>query len=197
MFPQWFGRNSTRKKNERLWTELACNINAGHLSEVQKVTLTPTNITLDYLEVLKIKLMRPLYQKRQEGIDDVIEFMKMYNLTKDNWDSVFEMGLFGKAAPKMDTKTKSALTRYCTKHLNVADVAAGRKLTKGSVTDLKVKKEKGEDDDEEEEEGESADDGDISKDKRIKQKKPRAKRKTTAKGKGAAKAKKTTKRRKK
>lgn len=211
-FPQWFGKNSVRKKNTRLCTELACNINAGHRSlktnhfegfnhdindeegEAQKVTLTPTNITLDYLEILKIKLQRPLYEKGQDGIEDVIEFMKMYNLTKDNWDSLFEMGLFGKNPRKLDTKTKSALTRYCTKHLNVVDMASGRKLTKGSVNDLKVKKVKEEDD---EEESESEDEGDISKDKRIKQKKPKAKRKTTAKGKGKAKAKKTTKRGKK
>merc|ERR1739838_424234 len=114
--------------------------------------------------------------------------------TKDNWDSLTEMGLFGKAPRKLETKTKSALTRYCTKHLNVNDMASGRKLTKASINDLKVKRVRKE---EESEESGDEDDGDISKDKRIKQKKPKAKRKTTAKGKGKAKAKKTTKRKKK
>ena len=77
-------QNSKRKREIRLRTELAVNINAGQRSEVQKVTLTPTNITLDYLEILKIKLMAPLYAKGKEGIPEVIEFMKMYNLTKDH-----------------------------------------------------------------------------------------------------------------
>ena len=185
-FPRWMANNSSRNKNRRLRTELSCNINAGTRSEVQKVTLTPTNITLDYLEILKLKLVAPLLKRGKEGIEEVVEFMTMYNLTKDNWDSLMEMGMFGQTPLKVNTQVKRALTSHCTKYLNVQDVATGRKLTKADINSLKVKKSKSE---EPESESEEEDDGDISKDKRIKMKKPKAKgkgkgkKKTTKKGK--------------
>ena len=82
--PLWMGQNSKRKKEGRLQTEMAVNINAGQRSEEQKVTLTPTKITLDYSEIQKIKLMASLYVKGKEDIPEGIEFMNMYNLTKEH-----------------------------------------------------------------------------------------------------------------
>jgi len=189
-FPRWMANNSTRRKNLRLCTELSCNINAPTRSEVQKVTLTPTNITLDYLEILKIKLMAPLFARGKDGVEEVAEFMAMYNLTKDNWDSLMEMGVFAKKQRTLDGQTKAALTRYCGKHLNVQDMASGRKLTKAQINDMKVKRSESP---ESESEGEGEEEeGDITKDKRIKMKKPKGK----GKGKATAKGKKKTKKKK-
>merc|ERR1719229_1466118 len=181
-FPTWFAKNSVKKKQMRFATELACNINAGTRSEVQKVTLTSTNITLDYLEILKIKMIQPLYSNGNDGIEEVIDFMKQYNVTKENWYSLCEMGLFGRTMSKLNPQTKSKLTRECKKELNVIDMASGRNLTKTQISDMIVSKGKRE----ETPDSGSDDDGDITKDKRIKMKKPKAKKgkKKTAKGKG-------------
>merc|ERR1712048_877437 len=99
-----------------------------------------------------------------------------------------EMGVFAKKQRTLDGQTKAALTRYCGKHLNVQDMASGRKLTKAQINDMKVKRsESPESESEGEGEGEE-EEGDITKDKRIKMKKAKGK----GKGKAPAKGKKKT-----
>lgn len=192
-FPSWLGKFSNRRKNDRLFSELAANINASH--HVPNCGMTGNQISLDYLGILKDEIVKPL-QKGNDAIDQVIEFMKLYNISREDWDTVHLLGDYQGSKGKgmaIPTKTKSAFTRKCKIELTTANTQP-KKKKKGAVTDLKVKNEdevasedEGDDNDQEEE------DDDISKDSNIKMKKAKGRKAATKKKRGGTKKKATTK----
>lgn len=77
-----------------------------------------SEIRQTYLPVLMKQLSAPLAAQGQDGIEEVIALMDDYYLTKDEFDTVMELGLgdefSGETLLKgVNAATKSALTRTC------------------------------------------------------------------------------------
>lgn len=70
-------------------------------------------IRQQYMPALWNRLVRPLQMYGQEKVSNVIDLMDSYFLTKEDWDSIVELGLgpMDEEKVKIDTKTKSAFTR--------------------------------------------------------------------------------------
>ena len=70
-------------------------------------------IRQQYLPLLWQKLVKELQSHGKDSINDVIELMDSYYLTKDDWDAVLELGVGPMEAEhvKIDTQTKTAFTR--------------------------------------------------------------------------------------
>eukprot|EP00483_Globobulimina_turgida_P000932 UN00933 len=81
---------------------------------------TPNVLSLETLPVLKEKMINPLKHNGMNGIEGVVEFMKMYNISRSDWDTVYSLGEF-KKIKKSDiaTRVKTAFTKRCTAELNV------------------------------------------------------------------------------
>jgi len=200
-FPLWMGKNSTRRKNDRLFSELAANINGSH--DVPQCGVTGTVLTMDYMPMLKEKVMKPMEQRQDDGIDETVEFMKMYNITREDWDTISTLGAFGADSKQKKgdivTKTKTAFTRKCKVELAAMSKDHVKKTKKGAMTDLKVRNaddvaSEAEDDEEDDEESTGNGD-DVSKDSMIKAVKGKgkgSKAATKKKAKAAAKPKKKT-----
>ena len=78
-------------------------------------------IALDYLSILKDEMFTPMEKNQEKGIDSVVNFMKEYGLSREDWNSVSELGI-GYISPenrpiKIATKVKSAFTRQCNREL--------------------------------------------------------------------------------
>lgn len=107
-FTSYLGNNSKRNKYERLLQEIHSHARlciSGDRREVRQ----------DYLPLLTMMLLKPLMTKGAEGVDDVIQVMDGYYLTKEDWDIIMELGV-GDNKPeeyikKIPTAVKSGFTR--------------------------------------------------------------------------------------
>lgn len=74
-----------------------------------------SEIRQTYLPVLFQQLTAPLVKSGADGIDEVIQLMDDYFLTKDEWDTLMELGLGDSSGDVLLTgvapATKSAFTR--------------------------------------------------------------------------------------
>jgi len=166
-FPTWMGKNSTRNKKLRQMSALS------HVMSLESCCQKKA-LVLEALPLLKHKLVFPLARQGAEGIDDVLEEMEAYGLTKDDWDVVIESG-WGQVT--LDSKVKAALTRKFNSEGALLKMARVDKKWKPS----KMKAPKAEDDDEISDEEDEKDD---TVDKMMKEiKKPKAKGKSKAKAK--------------
>ncbi|KAK6109244.1 Replication factor RFC1 C terminal domain family protein [Brugia pahangi] len=110
-FPSWLGKNSTFNKRQRLLRQLAT-----HTYLRTFATVLP--MVLDYVPVLRHNYCRPLLDKENDGVNDVVSLYKEYNLIKDDMESVAELAVWpgmkdpGVAIP---TRVKAALTRTLNK----------------------------------------------------------------------------------
>ncbi|KAJ3161679.1 hypothetical protein HDU86_006449 [Geranomyces michiganensis] len=106
-FPSWLGKNSTQTKNIRLLGEIQSHMQT-HVSGNKR------EVRLNYLPALTYALVAPLVERGADAIDQVIEFMDDYYLSKDDRDAVLSLGL-GKAKDRLDEKipqnVKAAFTR--------------------------------------------------------------------------------------
>ncbi|KAM0790675.1 hypothetical protein ACM66B_004534 [Microbotryomycetes sp. NB124-2] len=179
-FPAWFGKNSTQTKLQRLLGEIQIHMR-------MRVSGDRREIRQSYLPALFNKLVKPLQDRGSDAVEEIIQLMDDYFLTKDDWDAIVELGIgegFDQEGvlKSIATATKSSLTRkYNAGDHPIAFYKAeagkpAKKISLGAeVPDLEDAfvddEDLGEDELVEEE-----DDDDLSKDKLIKQK---------AKGKGA------------
>ena len=58
-------------------------------------------------------LVRRLEREGKDSLDDIIEMMDEYFLTKEDWDSIIELGVgpMREETVKIPTQTKTAFTR--------------------------------------------------------------------------------------
>ena len=84
-FPLWLGKYSAGSKNARLAAELAAHLRV--------TTAAPSvfDVAADIMPVLFEKLTKPLAQSGAAGIDETLDFMQQYNLTREDWDTVTEL----------------------------------------------------------------------------------------------------------
>lgn len=70
-------------------------------------------IRQQYLPALWDKLVRPLMVDGKEAVEDVIDLMDSYFITREDWDAIVELGLgpMDESVVNIQTQTKSAFTR--------------------------------------------------------------------------------------
>lgn len=70
-------------------------------------------IRQQYLPLLWYKLISEMRDRGKESVEDVIELMDSYFLTKDDWDAILELGVgpMNMDNVKLDSQTKAAFTR--------------------------------------------------------------------------------------
>lgn len=107
-FASWLGNNSKAMKSQRLLQELQYHARL-------RTSTSKSELRLDYVPVLRDILTKPLLEEGEGGIPGVIETLDYYYLTKEDWDSVLELGVGNKKAADVTkgitTKVKTAFTR--------------------------------------------------------------------------------------
>ncbi|KAI6041918.1 replication factor RFC1 C terminal domain-containing protein [Pisolithus marmoratus] len=186
-FPQWLGQNSKQNKLGRQLGDIQARMRL-------KVSGDKVEIRQSYIPAFFPYLVKPLVMDGSDAVDDVIERMDEYYLTREDWDTIVELGVDENkddVLKKIPAATKSAFTRRYNAgdhpiafHKAVDLGKAAKKISSGTVPDLE---EAFELDDEladvsDEETKKPSEDQDIGGDKLIV-----SKSKKTARGKGKAK----------
>jgi len=107
-FPQWLGQNSKQGKLQRQLNDVQIRMRL-------KVSGDKPEIRQYYVPALVPRLVKPLIDTGVSAIDEVIETMDDYYLSKDEWDTIIELGLDENKdsviLKKISTTTKSTLTK--------------------------------------------------------------------------------------
>ena len=165
-FSAWLGQNSKQMKYQRMLQELQYHTRV-------KTSTTKQELRLDYLNPLWVKLNIPIKQQGVAGIDQTIETMDAYYLTKEDYDNISDML---NQPINLDTKSKTAFTRKYNNAIHPTVIyktgnsfgAGGRKAAPAKV-DYEDVVDDDMEDVEDDAEGEDSDKIDTKKDKLIKQ----------------------------
>ncbi|AQZ10633.1 RFC1 (YOR217W) [Zygosaccharomyces parabailii] len=134
-FTTWLGQNSKANKYYRILQELQYHTRLS----------TSTNklgLRLEYIPVMKDRLLDPLILEGSKGIQPVIEIMDEYYLTREDWDNIMDF-LVGRANPsaalkKIPTAIKTAFTKEYNKSSHpVAIYRAGTNTMASTSTEQK------------------------------------------------------------
>ncbi|KAL5345825.1 DNA replication factor C complex subunit Rfc1 [Pseudogymnoascus australis] len=175
-FTTWLGNNSKHGKLSRFVKEIQSHMRlrtSGDRHEIRQ----------QYLPTLWTQLIKRLETEGKDSVDEVIDLMDSYFLTRDDFDSIMELGVGPQRQElvTLETQTKSTFTRLYNSRthpmpfMKASNVVAPAKTTK-EMPDLEEAIEESDsgealvetpDDNED-------DDMDLSKDKYIK--KPKAKK---------------------
>lgn len=207
-FPSWLGQNS--KQGEL--TLLSCGkmkvltkcVYSGKLSrfvkEIQghmrlRTTGNRDEIRQQYMPLVWEKSIGRLRDEGKDSVEDVIDFMDAYFLTRDDFDAMLELGLgpMDQSNVKLETQTKSAFTRVYNSRshplpfMKASNVVAPKKGPK-EKPDLEEAIEASDEDEVVEEEKDEDEEMDLKNDKYVVQPKKKAKAGAAAKGKKGKKA---------
>ncbi|KIX94585.1 uncharacterized protein Z520_09631 [Fonsecaea multimorphosa CBS 102226] len=172
-FPTWFGQNSKQMKLSRFVKEIQ-----GHMR--LRTAADRHEIRQQYLPALWSKTVGTLKDDGKDAVQGVIDFMDSYYLTKEDFDSVLELGVgeYDMESIKIDTATKASFTRLYNaqshpmpfvKASHVLGIAkAGAKREKPDLEEAVEESEAEEALAETEAGDEEDDDSDLKKDKYIK-----------------------------
>lgn len=152
-----------------------------------KVSGDRREIRQSYIPTLFYKLVAPLVDQGADAIDDIIQEMDEYYLTKEEWDAMVELGVDENSAEPLLKKVKPATKTAFTRKYNTGDhpipfhkgtdIAAAKKV-KADVEkpDLEEAFEVEAEPEVEEDEKPKAKKGEenVIKDKLVKAKKPKA-----------------------
>ncbi|KAF9494490.1 DNA replication factor C, large subunit [Pleurotus eryngii] len=107
-FPQWLGQNSKQNKLNRQLTDVQVRMRL-------KVSGDKSEIRQSYLPALFPHIVRPLIDDGSAAVDKVIERMDEYYLSKEDWDTVVELGVDQNkdelVLKRIPAATKTAFTR--------------------------------------------------------------------------------------
>ncbi|KAK3397407.1 replication factor RFC1 C terminal domain-containing protein [Sordaria brevicollis] len=176
-FTSWLGNNSKYGKLNRFNREIHAHMRLKSSGDAQEVRQ-------QYMPVLWDKMVKRLEVEGKECVPEVIDLMDSYYLTREDFDSIKELGLGHMAEEKVniESQTKAAFTRlynaasHPVPFIKASSVLAPKKLSK-DVPDLEEAIEEDFDEGaalEDAGDVDEEDDVDITKDKYIKQ--PKAKK---------------------
>ncbi|GFP89460.1 replication factor c subunit 1 [Phtheirospermum japonicum] len=127
-FGGWLGKNSTMGKNYRLLEDLHVHLLASRESNSGRATLR-----LDYLTLLLKRLTDPLKTlPKDEAVEKVVEFMDLYSISMEDFDTIVEMSKFKGHPNPLDgiqPAVKAALTRAYNKGSSSRVVRAADLIT--------------------------------------------------------------------
>eukprot|EP01111_Echinosteliopsis_oligospora_P008539 TRINITY_DN24294_c0_g1_i1.p1 TRINITY_DN24294_c0_g1~~TRINITY_DN24294_c0_g1_i1.p1 ORF type:complete len:202 (-),score=56.96 TRINITY_DN24294_c0_g1_i1:44-649(-) len=120
LFPQWLGKNSTTGKKMRLLSEMQAHMRTA-------VSADKSQIRLEYIPHLIPSLTLPLVSLGQQAIEDVIEVMDEYCITREDWASMLEIDdIQGRDSilSSIPSTVKSAFTRKYNSDHHLAKIGA-------------------------------------------------------------------------
>ncbi|PTB67352.1 DNA replication factor C, large subunit, partial [Trichoderma citrinoviride] len=181
-FTSWLGNNSKAGKLGRYIREIHSHMrlkSSGDHNEIRQ----------EYLPLLWLQTVDRLQREGNEAVEEVIDLMDSYYLTREDFDAIQELGLgpMDEERVKIETKTKAAFTRtynsmnHPLPFMKASNVFAPKKQTK-EIPDLEEAIE--EEDDAEVLDAPDVDEDDeidLKKDKYIKQPKVKKAAKKTSK----------------
>ncbi|KIY43891.1 DNA replication factor C, large subunit [Fistulina hepatica ATCC 64428] len=107
-FPQWFGQNSKQNKLTRQLGDIQVRMRL-------KVSGDKIEIRQSYVPALFPHIIRPLMDQGAAVVDEVIENMDEYFLSREDWDALVELGVDDRkdevVLKKISGATKSSFTR--------------------------------------------------------------------------------------
>ncbi|EJF60036.1 DNA replication factor C, large subunit [Dichomitus squalens LYAD-421 SS1] len=107
-FPQWLGQNSKQSKLSRQLTDVQARMRL-------KVSGDKSEIRQSYIPSLFPHIVQPLMEQGASAVDETIEFMDEYFLTREDWDTIVELGVGDHndagVLKKISTATKTSFTR--------------------------------------------------------------------------------------
>ncbi|PPQ84612.1 hypothetical protein CVT25_015709 [Psilocybe cyanescens] len=107
-FPQWLGQNSKQNKLARQLGDVQIRMRL-------KVSGDKSEIRQSYIPSLFPHIIKPLMDQGTSAVDEVIERMDEYYISKEDWDTIIELGVDEKkdeiVMKNISTATKTALTR--------------------------------------------------------------------------------------
>ncbi|KAI6112589.1 replication factor RFC1 C terminal domain-containing protein [Pisolithus sp. B1] len=106
-FPQWLGQNSKQNKLGRQLSDIQARMRL-------KVSGDKVEIRQSYVPALFPHLVKPLVTDGSDAVDDVIERMDEYYLTREDWDTIVELGVDENKddlLKKIPATTKTAFTK--------------------------------------------------------------------------------------
>ncbi|THH06057.1 hypothetical protein EW145_g4345 [Phellinidium pouzarii] len=172
-FPQWLGQNSKQNKLTRQLGDVQIRMRL-------KVSGNKPEIRQHYIPALLPQIVKPLIDIGASAVEEVIETMDEYYLSKEDWDTIVELGLDqykdDVVLKQISTATKTQLTRKYNAgehpvpfHKAHEFGKVPKKLAGGPAPDLEEAFDLDEDVEEEpDQKDEDADAEDISKDSFIK-----------------------------
>ncbi|KAF8946558.1 hypothetical protein BGZ47_000220 [Haplosporangium gracile] len=202
-FPSYLGQYSKSAKYSRLVKEVQIRMRL-------KISGDKNEVRQNYIPALFPALTRPLIDVGADAVSGLIEFMDDYYLSKEDWDTILELGIGRNDAKavldKIPTQVKTAFTRkynsttHPQPYLKATVVTKGRGSSGGGGSEetpdnLDVVEADAEVPEEEDPAAEVAEEESVEKDKNIKQKKVKgtaSKGKATVKTSSASKGKATT-----
>lgn len=95
-------------------------------------------IRQQYMPLIWEKVVRRLMDEGKDSVDEVIDFMDAYFLTREDWDALLELGLgpMDESTVKLETQTKAAFTRIYNQRshplpfMKASNVVAPKKMPK-------------------------------------------------------------------
>ncbi|KAK7747045.1 DNA replication factor C complex subunit Rfc1 [Diatrype stigma] len=188
-FTSWLGNNSKSGKLGKYVREIHSHMrlkSSGDHNEIRQ----------QYLPVLWTQLVQKLADEGKESVEEVIELMDSYYLTREDFDSIKELGVGpqNEESVEIETQTKAAFTRmYNSMAHPIPFMKASSIVAPARASREKPDLEEAIEDEDEAEAIEAAepvdeDDEDIGKDKLIKKPKAKPAKKATAKKATKAKA---------
>ncbi|OQE81580.1 hypothetical protein PENNAL_c0040G00596 [Penicillium nalgiovense] len=105
-FTSWLGNNSKQGKLSRYVKEIQ-----GHMR--LRTTGNRDEIRQQYMPLLQEKMIRRMMDEGKDCVDSVIDLMDEYYLTREDFDSMVELGLgpMDESKIKLETQTKATFTR--------------------------------------------------------------------------------------
>ncbi|KAJ5281246.1 hypothetical protein N7478_006618 [Penicillium angulare] len=206
-FASWLGQNSKQGKDGTIYNNTLditlTTIIIGKLTrfvkEIQghmrlRSSGNRDEIRQQYIPLLWEKSVRRLMEEGKDSVDDVIDFMDSYFLTRDDFDAMMELGLgpMDQSNVKLETQTKATFTRLYNSRshplpfMKASQVIAPKKGPKEKPDIEDAIEESDEEEVVEEAKDDEEEELDLKKDKYVSAPKKRA-------VKGAAKGKKTKK----
>ncbi|KAH6656865.1 replication factor RFC1 C terminal domain-containing protein [Truncatella angustata] len=178
-FTSWLGNNSKYGKLGRYVREIHSHMRLRSSGDA-------TEIRQQYLPTLWSRTVKRLAQEGKDSVDEVIDLMDSYFLTREDFDSIKELGVgyMDEELVSIETQAKATFTRLYNQKAHPIPFMKASNV--GAAPKKAAEKPDLEEAIEEEDEGEALeaaevvedDEDDIKTDKLIKQPKPKAKRAT-------------------
>ncbi|KIK67053.1 hypothetical protein GYMLUDRAFT_37086 [Collybiopsis luxurians FD-317 M1] len=107
-FPQWLGQNSKQNKLSRQLGDVQVQMRL-------KVSGDKNEIRQSYIPALYPHIVLPLIDEGSSAVDSIIERMDEYYLSREDWDTIVELGVGDRKddliLKKIPASTKTAFTR--------------------------------------------------------------------------------------
>ncbi|KAG1807653.1 replication factor RFC1 C terminal domain-containing protein [Suillus subaureus] len=186
-FPQWLGHNSKQNKLNRQLGDVQVRMRL-------KVSGDKHEIRQSYIPALFPHVIKPLIDVGAAAVDEVIERMDEYYLSREDWDTVVELGVDAQKDDIVNKLIKPATKTLFTKRYNstdhpipfhkATDLGKAPKKLSGPAPDLDDVFDLDDQvvDASDDEKGKVKDEDELAADKLFRARKPKTRKTTTVKG---------------